>query len=250
MCSVSAGRPFLSARWLDLVMLNWRVPAAMLEPLAPAGTTLDCWNGEHYVSVIGFRFADTRMLGVPIPFHRNFLEVNLRFYVKRIMDGEVRRGVCFLRELVPRRAIALTARLLYNEPYRAVRMSHRIEPHEMAAERSLVEYSWQQAGQWSRISVAPAGAPLPPAAGSLEEFITEHYWGYTRQRDGGTVEYRVTHPRWRIWQVSRPTFEGDPAATYGSEFGEVLARSPDSAFLADGSDIAVFMPVRLKPSMP
>ena len=238
-------RPFLTAEWRHLVMLNWRVDPAVLTPLVPRGTTLDAWQGGYYVSLVGFLFLRTRLLGVPIPFHRDFEEVNLRFYVRRTVGPEIRRGVCFIRELVPRRAIALTARAAYNEPYRALPMTHRIEPVDGAVEPTHVEYAWRATNEWTRMIAEPAGPSAPLAAGSHEEFITEHYWGYTRQRDGGTVEYNVVHPPWRVRQVPRPRIEGDLGATYGAGFSALLSTAPESALLADGSPVAVHRPVRI-----
>src|SRR5688500_10577936 len=109
-------------------MLNYRVAPELLRPHVPAGTELDTWNDAVHVSVVGFLFRDTRVLGIPVPFHRRFEDVNLRFYVRREVDGEVRRAVTFLRELVPRRAIATVARLAYAEPYTALPMRHRLGP--------------------------------------------------------------------------------------------------------------------------
>jgi uncharacterized protein YqjF (DUF2071 family) len=227
-------------------MLNWRIDPALLASHVPAGTALDTSNGAHYVSLVGFLFLDTRLLGVAVPFHRDFEEINLRFYVRRITSGELRRGVCFIRELVPRAAIAITARLAYNEPYVAVPMRHRIEPGRTGLEPSRVEYRWRMQGHWNAIEATPAGEAVPAAADSHEAFITEHYWGYTRQRDGGTVEYHVVHPPWRVRRIPAPVLRGDPALTYGSAFGEILQRPPDSAFLADGSAVAVHRPMRLE----
>jgi uncharacterized protein len=241
-----SARVFLTGEWRYLAMLNWRVPPALLQPLVPRGTTLDAWQGATYVSVVGFLFRDTRVLGIPVPFHRDFEEVNLRFYVRREVGGEMRRAVTFVREIVPRRAIAAVARLAYNEPYVALPMRHRLTnvAGSDAAPR-LVEYAWRQPAGWSRLTVEPTGTAAPIAGGSEAEFITEHYWGYTRQRDGGTVEYQVTHPRWRVWAVARATLAADVAPLYGPAFADVLAGPPDSAFLADGSAIAVYRPRRL-----
>ena len=256
---MTAARRFLTAEWRHLLMLNWRIDPDLLAPLVPAGTALDTRDDAHHVSLVGFLFLRTRLLGVPIPFHRDFEEINLRFYVRRTVGHEVRRGVCFIRELVPRRAIALTARLAYNEPYAAVPMTHRIEPGVRAPESagdaptdrapvgpSRVEYAWRMNGAWSRIGGQPSGAGVPVVPGSHEEFITEHYWGYTRQRDGGTVEYRVVHAPWTVRPVARPIIEGDLPATYGSELGALLRRAPDSALLADGSPVEVHRPSRIE----
>ena len=231
-------------------MLNYVVQPSLLHRYVPKGTELDEWNGQAFVSVVGFLFRNTRLLGVPIPWHSDFEEVNLRFYVRRTVGGEVRRAVTFIRELVPRQAIATVARLAYNEPYRAVPMRHRIESGKANEQtRQSVEYSWRLGGRWTTLSVEPVGSSAPIESGSEEEFITEHYWGYTRQRDGGTIEYQVRHPRWRVWQVRNARLEGDLSGTYGEEFAEVLRQPRRSAFLADGSEVSVHFPRRL-PSSP
>lgn len=239
---------FLTGAWRTLAMLNWRVDPALLAPLVPRGTTLDAWQGATYVSLVGFLFRDTRVLGVPVPLHRDFEEVNLRFYVRRETAGEVRRGVTFVKEIVPRIAIAAVARLAYNEPYVALPMRHTIDRVRTPdAAPGTVRYEWRQPSGWSGITLHASGAATPLVAGSEAEFITEHYWGYTRQRDGGTVEYRVSHPRWRTWHVDTAELHGDFAAMYGAPLGAVLARPHDSAFLAEGSEIAVHLPARLQP---
>jgi len=241
-------RVFLAAEWRWLAMLNWRVPAELLEPLVPRGTELDRWRGDAWVSIVGFLFRDTRVLGVPIPWHRDFEELNLRFYVKRHERDEIRRGVCFIREIVPRVAIATVARLAYNEPYVALPMRHTIGAMRGdGAGPELVEYAWRHPRGAGRLRVTPIGAAAPLRAGSAEEFITEHYWGYTRQRDGGTVEYRVEHPRWNVWGVSTATIDGPLEALYGEAMAAVLRRPPDSGMLADGSPVTVSAPRRLPP---
>jgi uncharacterized protein YqjF (DUF2071 family) len=242
--AVSERAAFLTGEWRDLAMLNYRVDPALLLPYVPRGTTLDAWGGATYLSVVGFMFRRTRVLGVPVPWHRTFEEVNLRFYVRREVPGETRRAVTFIREIVPRRAIALVARLAYHEPYVARPMRHSLERASGHAPMR-VSYEWRQGAAWSGLAVECRGPSREIEAGSEEEFITEHYWGYTRQRDGGTVEYRVTHPRWRVWTAERATLGGDLEAVYGKELAAVLAGAPSSAFLADGSEIAVHLPRRV-----
>jgi len=224
-------------------MLNYEAPRELLDPLVPAGVELDRWRGTLYVSVVGFRFLDTRVLGIAVPGHRHFEEVNLRFYVRRVSGSETRRGVVFIRELVPRAAIASVARLLYNEPYRALPMRHRIESLGDASERS---YAWRASGAWTTIHARTRGPARKLEPESEEEFITEHYWGYTRQRDGGTIEYRIEHPRWSVWTATAAHIEGDVSRVYGVEFARILERPPISAFVADGSPVAVLAPERIR----
>ena len=236
---------FLTAEWRNLLMLNFEVEPKLLRPLVPAGTELDRWQGKTYVSLVGFLFADTRLLGVPVPCHRTFEEVNLRFYVRRIVGNEERRGVTFIREIVPKRAIASVARWIYNEPYSAFPMRHRYGALVDDGVPSSVEYGWRLDSGWAHIQGTTVGEGVIAMPDSQESFITEHYWGYTRQRDNATVEYHVVHPPWRVWALSSPNVNGDLTELYGREMSETLMRPPTSAFLADGSPVTVFRPTRL-----
>ena len=231
---------FLTAEWRSLVMANYAIDPAVLAAHLPRGVELDLWQGEALVSMVGFLFLRTRVLGVPVPFHQDFEEVNLRFYVRRQTRDGWQRGVVFIREIVPKWAIATVARVVYNEPYVALPMRHRVP-----GGAGQYEFGWRFRGQWCAVGAETSGEPAPLAAGSAEEFIFEHYWGYTRQRDGGTVEYQVEHAQWRVWQTSRRWLEGDLGALYGAPFGEALAQQPRSAFVAEGSPVLVRRGVRI-----
>jgi uncharacterized protein YqjF (DUF2071 family) len=233
---IPQARRFLTARWLQLAMINYEVDRLVLDALVPYGTELDLWCGKCFVSIVGFQFADTRILGCAIPFHCNFEEVNLRFYVKRIVDGEIRRGVVFVKEIVPRRAIAWVANALYNENYVALPMSH---DDAAAGDRRTVSYRWRHHGEWCRLAVTLAGEPWLPDETSEETFITEHYWGYAAQRDGSALEYQVEHPRWKVWKGTSPELVCDVGALYGSSFVPFLSGVPSSCFVADGSPVVV-----------
>jgi uncharacterized protein YqjF (DUF2071 family) len=252
---------FLSARWHALAMLNYEIDPAILQPLVPRGTSLDSHDGRTFVSVVGFLFLGTRVLGLSIPLHRNFEEVNLRFYVCREVSGEVRRAVTFVKEIVPRWAIATTARWTYNEPYLALPMRHSVSGPAAAfvkqatgfsaadssdqLSRSTVSYSWKFARRWNSLWVRYQGEPAALAPGSHEQFIAEHYWGYCPQRDGGTVEYRVVHPSWRVWRGTDAQLDCDVAALYGPQFAPFLKGPPATAFIADGSEVTVMRPTRI-----
>lgn len=233
---------FLTAEWRYLALLNYQVDPALLEARIPPGTELDLFQGRAFVSLVGFRFLNTRLLGISIPFHRDFDEVNLRFYVRRCEAGVVKRGVVFIQEIVPRRAIAAIARWVYHENYRALPMSH-VVIDEGAGPR--VDYRWRLGNCWNRLSAAGTGAARAMVEGSLEQFIAEHYWGYCAQPDGRTMEYQVAHPPWRVWGIASAEFSGDAQALYGAEFAAVLSRPSDSAILAEGSPVTVYSGKRL-----
>jgi len=238
-------RVFLSAEWRDLVMLNYEVEPSLLKSYVPPGAELDSFQGRTYVSLVGFRFCKTKLFGtLPIPFHANFEEVNLRFYVRReVPGGEVRRGVVFISEIVPRFAIAATARLVYGENYSSFPMRHRLETEGV---NRTTEYQWRVANQWCKLKAKTTGYPAHPSEGSLEQFITEHYWGYSVQRKGGAVEYHVSHVPWQVWATTEALFEGNASPLYGSELAAILQRRPDCAFVADGSLVEVFAGIRMQ----
>ena len=230
-------RKFLTAEWRHLLMINYAVDPKLLLPHIPNGVELDTWNAKTYVSMVGFLFLRTRVMGLRIPLHSNFEEVNLRFYVRKRSPEGWRRGVVFLKEIVPRALIATVARIGYNEPYATMPMRHRIEIDNEGA--SLVEYSWRFNGRWNSLSGKTAGAPCRAREGSEEEFITEHYWGYTAQSDGRCKEYQVEHARWLIWRAENVALNCDVASICGAKFVQPLNSPPRSAFIADGSPVTV-----------
>ena len=224
---------FLTARWQDLIMANYEVDPLLLADLVPAGTELDLHEGRCFVSLVGFMFLGTRVLGVPVPFHINFEEVNLRFYVKRETEGETRRAVCFVKEIVPRYAIATIARVLYGEPYECWSMGHE-------RSESRVAYSWSKNGGANNLSVEIDESVGVPPAGSHGEFIIEHYWGYTKRGAGRVDEYKVEHPKWELFSVRDEVIDVDFGKTYGEQFAHLSGAKPYSVLLARGSEISVY----------
>jgi uncharacterized protein YqjF (DUF2071 family) len=231
-------RAFLAAEWRQLATLNWRVDEERLRPLVPAGVELDRWGGAPHVSAVAFRFLRTRVLGIPVPLHADFDEVNLRFYVRRTVGGSIRRGVVFVRELAPSPFLAFAARALYNEPYSSAEIRHTVGAGH-------AEYRLARDRAEARVVVDAPPEFRDLESGSAEEFFLERHFGYVRQRDGGTLEYAVEHPPWRVTPARAAAFEGESAAFYGPAFADILRRPPDSAFLADGSPVIVRRGVRI-----
>ncbi|MGH7887091.1 MAG: YqjF family protein, partial [Candidatus Binatia bacterium] len=212
----------------------------------PRGTELDAWDGKTFASMVGFLFQNTRVLGLPIPFHQNFEEINLRFYVRRKGEDGWRRGVVFVKEIVPRPAIALVARWLYNENYVALPTGNVIcRADDVTRTIESVKYYWTLQKRAQSIELITRGAPVDFVEGSQEEFIAQHYWGYSSHRKGGTVEYRVEHPPWRIWQAASARLDCEAENLYGRQFVRFLPAQPSSAFLAEGSAITVYRGVKI-----
>jgi len=224
-------------------MLNFEVDPSVLVPLLPKGTELDESSGRHFISLVGFLFLDTHVLGVPAFFHRDFEEVNLRFYARRSVGSETRRGVVFIRELVPLPLVAGAARLTYNEPYRTIPMSHTVVATE--GELQSVEFCFGGPRDECRLTLHVDAGPRPMVPGSDEEFLSARAWGYTRQRDGGTVEYWVNHARWNVWSPAAAQLYGPLAEFYDEPFASILSEAPASVFVADGSAVAVHLPERI-----
>lgn len=214
-------------------MLNYAVDEQLLAPRVPKGTSLDFHDGKLFISVVGFMFLDTKVLGIPVPFHVNFEEVNLRFYVKRETPDEVRRGVCFIKEIVPLLAVAKLANWAYGEPYERWSMSHE-------RTESLVAYEFWRGERRNRLAATIDEYLGEPAAGTEGEFIIEHYWGYTKRGESRTDEYRVAHPKWELFSVKDVEIGIDFVATYGEEFAFMNSATPHSVLLAKGSEIEVY----------
>jgi uncharacterized protein len=243
--NVPVAHPFLRAEWRNLVMLNFEIDPAILQKIVPARTELDFWHGKAFVSVVGFQFLNTSVMGIPALFHRRFEEVNLRFYVRRGAPEGWRRGVVFIKEIVRKPLVTFIARTVYNESYITLPMRHEVYLPQGSGTGSL-SYEWQTPGRWNRLAARTMGKSCLAPEDSEETFVTEHYWGYSTQRDGSTMEYQVEHPRWRVWRGVEPQFNCDVAALYGGEFAPALGRPPSSAFVAEGSAVVVRRGLRLQ----
>lgn len=240
---------FLTAEWRHLVMLNYEVSPEVLLPWLPKGAQLDTWEGKSLASIVAFQFLETRVLGMEIPGYRDFHEVNLRFYVRRQVGDDWRRGVVFVKELVPKRAIAWTARFFYGERYQALRMNGSVwhgrceqDPVSSTGQAlpdwtTHIHYWWRVGGSYEGLYAECSGEPSPVMDGSQAWFITDQGWGYTSRR-GVTLEYQVEHPRWRVWEKSAGKLDCDVGRLYGERFGAAL-KEPCSVLVAEGSPVVV-----------
>lgn len=226
---------FIKAEWRKLAMANYAIDASILHKYLPFATEIDLWKGTCYVSLVGFMFVNTRLKGLRIPFHGNFEEVNLRFYVRHKSSQEWKRGVVFIKEIVPRPVITLVANTIYGENYETMPMRHSWSSE---SEHLNVKYEWRKQN-WNSFQLQAEKTPTDIANGSEEEFITEHFWGYTKIDSKSTSEYRVEHPRWQIYPVKDFSIDVDFQKIYGDDFGFLSNQKPVSVFLAEGSDITV-----------
>lgn len=236
-------RTFLNAQWRKLVMVNYAVNPDVLKPHIPFETELDLWNGTCYISVVGFMFVDTKMLGLRIPYHINFEEINLRFYVRYKHTEGYKRGVVFIKEIVPRPALTFVANTLYRENYETLPTRHQWAE---GSTNLTVTYGWKKNGRWNTLKAVANKTPVDIAEGSEEEFITEHFWGYTKISNTLTSEYEVAHPRWQIYPIQEYAVDIDFKAVYGPDFAFLQDAEPLSVYLAEGSEIKVMQGARLK----
>lgn len=226
---------FLNAEWRKLVLINYQVDPKLLEPYLPQGTEIDLWEKKCFLSLVGFMFVNTRLLGVKIPYHVNFEEVNLRFYVKPLYDTS-KRGVVFIKEIVPRWALTFIANTFYREHYQTLPMRHQWSNER---KKQQIEYAWKIQNSWQRILIDAEKQAIPIDPESETAFITEHYWGYTKVNEHRTFEYQVTHPVWEHYPVLDHQIQVDFGLTYGEEFAFLNHLDPASIMLAEGSEITV-----------
>lgn len=228
-------KTFLTAEWRKLAMANYLIHPEILKKYVPPHTELDFYNDQCFVSLIGFMFMNTRVKGIKIPFHVNFEEVNLRFYVRYKEGNEWRRGAVFISEVVSKPMISLVANTLFNEHYETLRTKHS---WEIKKESLLISYEWKKK-QWYKFALTADKAPRPFHLGSEEEFITEHYWGYTTAGKYKTSEYGVEHPSWEIYKVNTYDIIVDFEDMYGNDFAFLNQLEPSSIFLAEGSEVCI-----------
>jgi len=229
-------KPFLTAEWRNLLMANYQIEPSILQKYLPCGTELDSFNNVHFISLVGFLFKNTRLKGLSIPFHRHFEEVNLRFYVRYKDDGEWKRGVVFIKEIVPKCTISFIANIIYKEKYVSRRMKHSWEKN---GNNLGIAYYWKVGSDWNYIKAVADLKTVSVKKDSEEEFITEHYWGYTFISNDCTGAYEVIHPKWNIHAVKSYEIKCSVKELYGDDFVNVLNQEPASVFLADGSLVKV-----------
>lgn len=217
-------------------MISFEIDPGLLAPLVPAGTTLDSYHGRTLVTLVGLRFLNLRVAGIPVPGFQDFDQVNFRFYVRRQAGAEIRRGVVFIKEIVPSLSMAFAARLLMNERYVAAPMRHEIT----GGEQDHVVFEWQLADRWNRLRACRGGPAAVPSPDSLESFVAGRAWGYSRQPDGSTFELSVEHPAWAIARAADASVDCDIAAVFGPQFAAPLTQPPVSAFIAVGSETVIY----------
>ncbi len=234
---------FLSAKWEYLAMLNYNIPDEVLLPFLPKCTQLDKWNGHAMVSVVGFLFNNTKVFGFKWPWHTNFEEINLRFYIK-YFDGKIwKRGVAFISEIVPKPIIALTANFLYNEHYTYMPTQHQLT---INSDVVAVDYAWKNKKYWNKLSVTAENKPTLILPNTQEEFIFEHYWGYNQLNNNTLIEYGLTHKKWKVYPVLNHNLGANISQLYGQSFHKYLSQKPDSVFLAEGGEVVVNKPKFIK----
>lgn len=227
---------FLSARWENLIMANYAVNPDVLQPYLPKGVELDLFENKAYVSLVGFMFKRTSLFNIPIPFLGTFEEINLRFYVKRMEGDIIKRGVVFINETVPYKLVAWLANELYKEHYIAIPTKNLIETTNLSKN---IKYEWKINNRWNHIAVNTTKKNEPMLTGSLEEFIFEHYYGYTKINNQLSQEYKVNHPRWEVNKVNDYSIDCDFTSMYGNDFCLLNKQAPDSVIVAEGSPVTV-----------
>lgn len=227
---------FLKAKWEQLIMANYAVDPAVLTPYLPAGVNIDLFEGKAYVSLVGFLFKDTKLFNIPIPWFGTFEEINLRFYVSRVENGKLKRGVVFINETIPYPIVAWVANKLYKEHYTVVETKHIMEKSN---NEQTIKYEWLLNKKWNRIAVKANTEAKQMEKGSLQQFIFEHYYGYTKASDTHTEEYRLQHPSWLVNNVIDYDIDCDFSQMYGDAFANLTHAAPDTVFLAEGSAVAI-----------
>jgi uncharacterized protein YqjF (DUF2071 family) len=228
-------RIFLKANWENLIMANYAIDPLLLQPYLPNGVELDFYQNKTYVSLVGFMFKNTSLFGIPIPFFGSFEEINLRFYVRKVDGRKIKKGVVFINETVPYKIVALLANKLFKEHYISIPTKSSIN---IGANKNI-QYDWKSKGKWNSISVYSEAKKYKIEASTIEEFIFERYFGFTKLNESLTQEYQINHPNWMTNKIIRAEVKCDFENMYGKPFASLNDTIPDSILLAEGSSISV-----------
>jgi uncharacterized protein len=227
---------FLTARWENIIMANYAIDPEILSPFLPKGVELDYFEGKTYVSLVGFMFKNTKIFGIPAIGLSTFEEINLRFYVTRKEGNITKRGVVFINETIPYKIVAWVANYLYSEHYVAIPTKH---DWKITSNLKQIAYSWKMKNKWNSIKISANTMAKRISEGSIEEFIFEHYFGYTKISDSQTEQYNINHPKWLINKVIDFQIDCNFEEMYGKEFALLSKKIPDSIMIAEGSNISV-----------
>ena len=229
-------KTFLTAEWQNLIMVNYEIDPKYLMPYLPQGVDLDYYNGKTYISLVGFLFKDSSLFKIPIPLFGTFEEINLRFYVTRKIGKELKRGVVFINETVPNKTVAWVANKLYKEHYTSIPTKHK---WKIDANYKEIEYQWMVNKKWNCLKVIANKNALKMNVGSIEEFIFEHYYGYTKVNTTQSIEYKVNHPSWYVNEIKDYTINCNFCDFYGKDFEILNSTKSHSIMLAEGSAVSI-----------
>lgn len=227
---------FLKANWENIIMANYEIDPEILLPYLPKGVELDLYDGKAYVSLVGFMFKKTKLFNVAIPWFGTFEEINLRFYVIRKEGDKWKRGVVFINETIPYPIVAWMANKLYKEHYTVVPTRHEINNEK---NKQKVNFEWLLNKKWNSIYVEATTESKAMKSQSLEKFIYEHYYGYTKIDEHNTEEYKLQHPSWMVNEVLDYKIDCDFTAMYGESFSVLNTTKPEAVFIAEGSSVAI-----------
>ena len=228
---------FLKAKWENIIMVNYEIEPELLLPFLPKGVSLDLFDGKAYISLVGFMFKNTKLFNFPIPFFGSFEEINLRFYVTRKEGDVFKRGVVFINETIPYQLVAWMANKLYKEHYTVVPTKHQIMNNDKI---NQIKFEWLLQNKWNSIAVDFDSKTETMKTNSLEKFIYEHYYGYTKINNLQTEEYQLKHPSWNIHKVIDYKIDCDFEAMYGKSFSILNQMKPNCVFIAEGSDVSIY----------
>jgi uncharacterized protein YqjF (DUF2071 family) len=227
---------FLKANWENIIMANYVIEPKILQPFLPKGVELDLYDGKCYVSLVSFMFKKTKLFNIPIPYFGTFEEINLRFYVCRKEGNTIKRGVVFINETIPYSIVAWIANKLYKEHYTVVPTKHKIQTD---VHHKKVRFEWLLDKKWNSIYVEAKTEAVEMKQNSLEKFIFEHYYGYTKVDQNKTEEYKLQHPSWLVHKVIDFRIDCNFKKMYGESFSFLNNKEPDAVFIAKGSAVAI-----------
>ena len=198
---------FMAQKWENLLFLHWPVSKESLESTIPEDLEVDLFEGEAWLSVVGFRLSELRIKPfVQIPW-KDFSELNLRTYVR---DQAGRRGVWFYSLDSSDLLAVVGARLLYGLNYRYASIDHN-------QKNDFIEYTSETKskrggikGSISSSSPAMKMVGEMAKAGTLNYFLLERYRFWSKQTYRGKLSSaQVRHRPYDAVCLDQADYQGE-----------------------------------------
>lgn len=221
----------MTQTWRELLFLHWPVDPLKIRKYIPDELELDLYDNRAWIGIVLFKARGTRPRFMPpIPGSANFLEVNVRTYVKY----KNKTGVYFFSLDANSKMAVEIASLGGFLPYRRARMSFNKNKGQIIFRSETME----KEGPQEKIALRYRILKQPAVSTELEKWLTERYCLWTKPGHQ-LLRLDIAHEPWKLKYV-QGEITGNTMAPYLEENFE--SEKP-MAHYADRKKVRFYPPV-------